>query len=471
MDRYGCSGYLDIKVNTGEDLLETFTAVVVVEHQMKHIPYVQVEMPAGASEFIRENLFSSPAALFPEVIQQWPSVTAKQVYWAWTAHSEVLWRKREDQKQSVKELMEELKDRVEKWELDVPDGVVAIAWGVRQIARRLKGQVVEIAFDATCKLISLDDVDEAYCDLDNTNQGELELYAAMAEYDNAGYPVAYLLLSTASSIEDGKRLSALASFMSRIRDCYGINPRFVHTDKDIAEIRAAKITWPKSKHQLCWWHLRKAIRERLATERLSTTLYNPRLAHAVYSFIDIDFAPTVQAGPSTNEDWGSGKWSSRSKAKKDNEANPPPGPASANANSILVRIPIPTSFKNSHPPPRSTRANVTKQQQADAAAAQEAEVQEEIEFCPKEYREGLVKLVERHLNMHPSIPGKHAPTRQAIREWAAREMFRYCKERNLRSCWAYLWGNWYQPSQWELWARCEDDWIPRLRTTMLCEAQ
>jgi hypothetical protein len=148
MDRYGCAGYLGIKVNTGEDLLDIFTAVVVVDHQMKHIPYVKVEMPADASEFIRENLFSSPAALFPEVIKQWPSVTSKQVYQAWTAHSEVLWWKKEDQKESAKELMEELKDRVEKWELDTPDGVVAIAWWLRQIARRLKGRIVEIAFDA-----------------------------------------------------------------------------------------------------------------------------------------------------------------------------------------------------------------------------------------------------------------------------------------------------------------------------------
>jgi hypothetical protein len=42
-------------------------------------------------------------------------------------------------KESAKELMEELKDRVEKWELDAPGGVIAIVWGVRQITHWLKG--------------------------------------------------------------------------------------------------------------------------------------------------------------------------------------------------------------------------------------------------------------------------------------------------------------------------------------------
>lgn len=42
---------------------------------------------------------------------------------------------------------------------------------------------------------------------------------------------------------------------------YHINPTFVHVDKDMAEIRAVKEVWDP-KVQLCWWHLRKAVRER-----------------------------------------------------------------------------------------------------------------------------------------------------------------------------------------------------------------
>ncbi|SRR6266702_7186744 len=44
---------------------------------------------------------------------------------------------------------------------------------------------------------------------------------------------------------------------------YSIVPRFVHTDKDMAEIGASRHIWPKAKHQLCWWHQREALQRRL----------------------------------------------------------------------------------------------------------------------------------------------------------------------------------------------------------------
>jgi len=50
----------------------------------------------------------------------------------------------------------------------------------------------------------------------------------------------------------------------------------------------AKVVW-KAKISLCWWHLRRAVRTRLANGKLSTTPYNVERAQAEFSFIDRDY--------------------------------------------------------------------------------------------------------------------------------------------------------------------------------------
>jgi hypothetical protein len=42
---------------------------------------------------------------------------------------------------------------------------------------------------------------------------------------------------------------------------------------------------------LCWWHLRRAVRTRLAKAKLATSPYNLDLAMAEYTFIKPDFVP------------------------------------------------------------------------------------------------------------------------------------------------------------------------------------
>jgi hypothetical protein len=89
---------------------------------------------------------------------------------------------------------------------------------------------------------------------DNTNSKHLELYSIMAEHYNAGFPLAYCLLSTATAIKQGKWTKALAVWAHCLRDEYGVNPVFAHVDKDMAEISSLKDIW-KVKISLCWWHL------------------------------------------------------------------------------------------------------------------------------------------------------------------------------------------------------------------------
>ena len=112
----------------------------------------------------------------------------------------------------------------------------------------------------------------------------------MGEQDNAGFPLTYCLLSTATAIDHGKRMKSLSAWAKCLRDKYGINPMFTHVDKDMAEIGCSKEVW-KNKISLCWWHLRRAVRTRLVKAKLATTPYNVKRACEEFDFIDVEFIP------------------------------------------------------------------------------------------------------------------------------------------------------------------------------------
>ena len=65
--------------------------------------------------------------------------------------SETLWKREKDQLSSAKILLNEYRDDVDVFEVDVQDGVQQLCWGMKKILAELKGKVIEIAVDATCK--------------------------------------------------------------------------------------------------------------------------------------------------------------------------------------------------------------------------------------------------------------------------------------------------------------------------------
>jgi hypothetical protein len=153
----------------------------------------------------------------------------------------------------------------------------------------------------------------------------------MAEHDGAGYPLSYCLLSTASSIEIGKRKKALEMWTTYLRDHYKIQPRFVHLDKDLAEIRQAQTVWPEAKIQLCKWHLRCAVRERLSKLKLSTTPYNVEAAHRDFAFISLSFYP---AGVGDTQEFEGGLINEENQDTKKNNSH-----AYQDPNAVMLRIP------------------------------------------------------------------------------------------------------------------------------------
>ncbi|KIJ26521.1 hypothetical protein M422DRAFT_272397 [Sphaerobolus stellatus SS14] len=384
--------------------------------------------------------YTVPSALAAKIREDFPHVTSQQVYRAWVTFSEILWKRSEAQMESASGLLREMPEEASILQVETVMGVSALGWGLKEIAHTLEGKIVEIAIDATY----------------NTNAKDMELYGVLAEQDNSGIPIAYCLLTTASAITPGKHKRALKSFMKSLCDEYNVHPKFVHTDKDIAEIKSAQAVWVSSKHQLCWWHVRKAVKTRLQLSKLSTSAYNIQIAHSEFSFIDLTFI--------------SSQATSQKVQKTLKRPVPPLSTQSAPPNALPVKIRIPQGFNFD-----SIRSGTESSASESGEESTEEAVEDYIEgstgqFCPEIYHDLIINMMERHYCAHPLIPGVCAPTSQGIRYWAVKEMYNLCVTHGLHECWGYLWENWYSPSSWKLWARAECEEIPILKTTMIYES-
>jgi len=451
-------------------------------------------MPPEASALVSENIeWSTPSSMVAKIQALYPTVTTGQVHSAWTSMSETLWKRDQMQLPSAKLLLKAYSNDVDVFDTPTVEGVEQLAWGMKKIMERLHGKVAEIGIDATCTYTLPHSLKEVSTDagityIVETNSKHLELYSIIGEYDNAGFPFSYCLLSTASSIAIGKRTTALEAWTKILREKYAIIPQFVHTDKDMAEIGMTRNIWPEAKIQLCWWHLRKAVRSRLETSKLSTSPYNIERARAEFPFISSAFLPHGQADLTDTE---GGVPSEETMALSTGLA---PGP-----NSLFIRVPNPlrahsnpgsnsgaplAEIANTLLPAGATNVEsgggaekLTIRIPARSGPNTLAQAEEHDTsngphtFCPLELRCSVVDMMERHLCAHPLIPGYSAPTPEGIKAWAVKQMYEFCHEQDLPNLWAYLWENWYRSGRWELWSRASDPKIPRLKTTMIVEAQ
>ncbi|KAJ7246826.1 hypothetical protein B0H12DRAFT_1220454 [Mycena haematopus] len=245
MKRFPCQSKLSISCRAQKDNEDLLDVTVRVKHADKHVSYEDVALPPAALAMIRDNVeWLTPVAMVTKVQAAFPQVTAAQIHRAWTEMSEPFWRFDRDQLSSTKILLQEHTSDIDIFEpQDIPEGVDMICWGMKKIATPLKGKIVEIGVDATYQ---------------------------------------------------GKRTRALTAWAKCVRDIYGINAKFTHVDKDMAEIKMLKDVWD-AKISLCWWHLRRAVRTRLANTKLETTPYDAHRAHGEFSFIDVAFVPLGQA--------------------------------------------------------------------------------------------------------------------------------------------------------------------------------
>lgn len=151
MKRYKCRSRLLISCRESEGSLSNVS--VLIEHCIRHVDYLDVRMPDGAIEMIRDQAdWATPVALVAKVQTSFPQVTASQIHAAWQQMSQVFWRRDDAQLPSASLLLKEYGDDVDQFDpKNVPEGVEILCWGMKRIAKPLKNKVAEIGLDATCK--------------------------------------------------------------------------------------------------------------------------------------------------------------------------------------------------------------------------------------------------------------------------------------------------------------------------------
>lgn len=102
-------------------------------------------------DIILQNVWTTPSVIATEVRRLYPDVLTNQIYYAWKKACQELWMKdAADQLKSASMLLDEMDDRVERFNIPPIDGVQALAYGLTSVASHVK-DVVEVAMDATCE--------------------------------------------------------------------------------------------------------------------------------------------------------------------------------------------------------------------------------------------------------------------------------------------------------------------------------
>jgi len=121
----------------------------------------------------------------------------------------------------------------------------------------------------------------------------MELFAGLADMLGEGLPLSYLFVVTDPEAPPHTKETILINWMLALKAC-GISPEFTLSDKDQSEINALQHVWPKAKHQLCLWHLIRAVKRRLASSQGTPAFYWSAEAHEQFEFIDPGFLPLGQ---------------------------------------------------------------------------------------------------------------------------------------------------------------------------------
>lgn len=403
MQRFQCQSKLRMR-----PCLESRTMGLTMFHQHHH-SYVNISLSDEVLDFIRARVTSSTASevyrdLLAAKVHGSRIATQSQVYYQWQQANAATWRRDPDQFVSAVQLLSGGDNSFKEYR---SGNLRGLALYIPQTIDKLASSTKEVAMDATF----------------GTNNAGMDLFTILAEYDGSGIPLAYLFVqrmtpeSGVGGADPGALPNILCQFLSYLRD-RGLKPTFFGTDKDRSEIFAIKQVWPGITVQLCYWHVKRAIRFKLkSTARCKTLLqYHPAEAQKLVPELELC--------------WGS----------------------------MVIRRPI-----GCH---RNGRCGcASKDVRHDEAGRQETSTAAE--------RDIVLGMVCRHFNSHSLIPDKNGTYRSAtvIHQESATEIYRWCRARNYVYLWAYLYTNWYCPGQWELWARSANaEEIPVLKTTMVVES-
>ena len=409
MDRFKCGGKMTIRPS-----IEARTLNLTIAHS-HHKAYAKIQLDGEIQAYIDERITNStPSRIYHDVKNSGLSgcerVAQYQVYYRWQQGNASNWRYHPEQFESAKLFLGERSAAAHcDSKVFTSGNLRGLALFARKPMSCLRSRAKELAMDATY----------------GTNNAGMNLFAVLAEMDGTGIPLAYCFIGKIPSVDGamqgadpGATTGILRQFLSHIRQA-GFSPTFFGTDKDQSEISAVKQVWGEGVTlQLCYWHAKRALRTKLKDSAVSKT-------QAHYSPAD-----ALKLVPGLEICWGS---------------SPTRRP---NGDHRYGRCQCPS-------------ATVLFEEKG------------RIEKLSTAEKEIVVQMFSRHFNSHSLIPDRNNTFRspEVIHRECTAEMYSWCRTRNYFRLWAYLFGHWYCPDQWELWARSTNAAeIPILKTTMIVES-
>jgi hypothetical protein len=144
MKRFHCNGWLKIIVD-----IEKEEAHIRLTHH-HHAGYVDVRVTEEVKEYLRRNLRLTPRQIWEDLGAKTGNITEKQLHHWWMEFSQDEWKMEKDQADSAVKLIAKY-ENVEMMFHIRENGVIAIAFCVKELVRLVGANAVEVGIDATCK--------------------------------------------------------------------------------------------------------------------------------------------------------------------------------------------------------------------------------------------------------------------------------------------------------------------------------
>ena len=124
-----------------------------------------------------------------------------------------------------------------------------------------------------------------------------ELFGVIANFNGCGFPIAYMFLgdNNARIIPEHERtpsrMDMIQRFFRTLRHA-GFAPAFMFSDKDVGQINGIETVFGANALRLCLWHIQRAVKLRLAGDKVQSPRYDVASAQAVFDFVNPRFLPT-----------------------------------------------------------------------------------------------------------------------------------------------------------------------------------
>jgi hypothetical protein len=116
----------------------------------------------------------------------------------------------------------------------------------------------------------------------------------MGKMNSSGLPLGYIFIHSNGTGCKGAKENLLQQFFQYFMDTWKIKPVVTLCDKDCSEINALRGVFPSAKLQLCFWHVLRALKERLKILKQRPGFYNVQEAIDEFEWIDHTFVPIMQ---------------------------------------------------------------------------------------------------------------------------------------------------------------------------------